>query len=125
MKKLKTLLSLIITVIILTCTMEVHAAPVKDIGYKKLFNAVYYADKYSDLKDAFGYNEKLLYRHFLTYGMKEGRNASPEFNVLGYKKYYTDLQKAFGENLKQYYEHYIIYGNIHFCDFSFFLWKIP
>jgi hypothetical protein len=32
-----------------------------------------YADRYSDLKNAFGYNTGSLFQHFRHYGMKEGR----------------------------------------------------
>ncbi len=42
-------------------------------GLKDLFNAEYYANQYADLKAAFGYDEELLYTHFLEYGLKEGR----------------------------------------------------
>ena len=110
MKKLKTLLSLIVTVIILTCTMEVHAAPVKDIGYEKLFNAVYYAERYPDLKAAYGYDTKALYSHFLNYGMYEGRDAHPDFSVKDYKEHYADLKAVYGDNIQKYYEHFLVFG---------------
>ena len=34
-----------------------------------------YADRYSDLKDAFGYDKNALYAHYITYGIREGRIA--------------------------------------------------
>lgn len=94
---------------ILTSTIEVEAK-VKDIGYDKIFNAVYYADRYPDLKNAYGYNNKLLYEHFLNYGMYEGRDAHPEFCIGKYKESYDDLRTAFGNNNEKYYEHFITYG---------------
>ena len=46
-----------------------------DEGYKdKPLN--YYADTYSDLKDAFGYDADALYNHYITYGKGEGRRIS-------------------------------------------------
>ena len=75
-----------------------------------VFNAKYYADRYPALKKVFGYNEKLLFNHFVQYGMKEGRQASAEFNVNAYKKRYPNLAKVFGNNLPQYYKHYAANG---------------
>lgn len=81
------------------------------IDYSLVFNPTYYANKYSDLKKAFGTDSKKLFSHFCQYGMKEGRNGSATFNVQAYKNRYADLQKAFGNDLKQYYIHYLKYGN--------------
>ena len=36
----------------------------------------YYADTYSDLKDAFGYDANSLYNHYSTYGRNEGRRLA-------------------------------------------------
>lgn len=43
-------------------------------GYSQ-FNAPYYANKYADLKNAFGYNKYSLIAHYLIYGQSEGRSA--------------------------------------------------
>lgn len=40
------------------------------------FNHINYADRYPDLKAAFGYDKIALYRHYITYGIAEGRTAS-------------------------------------------------
>ena len=37
------------------------------------FDYIDYADRYSDLKAAFGYDRDALYDHYLTYGINEGR----------------------------------------------------
>lgn len=81
-----------------------------NLDYRLVFNSSYYADKYPDLKAAFGLNESKLLNHFITYGMKEGRQAIETFNVTVYRNKYADLQKAFGDNLSAYYEHYITNG---------------
>lgn len=80
------------------------------IDYSLVFDPIYYANKYSDLKAAFGTNVTKLFEHFLANGMWEGRVASSNFNVTVYKERYTDLQKAFGEDLPSYYKHYVEFG---------------
>ena len=42
---------------------------------KDNFDYVRYADDYQDLKDAFGYDAKALYDHYLNNGRAEGRTA--------------------------------------------------
>lgn len=80
------------------------------LDYSLVFNPTYYANKYADLKKAFGVNATALFNHFKQYGMKEGRKASANFDVKVYKNTYADLRAAFGENLPLYYKHYIEYG---------------
>lgn len=80
------------------------------LDYSLVFDPVYYANKYPDLKKAFGTNSTALFNHFCTYGMKEGRIASANFNVNVYKDGYADLRNAFGNNLPLYYKHYITNG---------------
>ena len=79
-------------------------------GLHDIFDAKYYADSYADLKEAFGYDENLLYQHFLTYGLKEGRNMSPILNVVAYRKAYSDLNAAFGDNWDAYVDHFFTFG---------------
>ena len=81
------------------------------IDYAMVFNPTYYAQVNTDVKKAFGNNEKKLFEHFCKNGMKEGRVAIETFNVLVYKSNNADLQKAFGNNLPDYYKHYIQYGH--------------
>lgn len=57
------------------------------------FNAIYYADTYSDLKKAYEYDEKKLKNHWLTYGIREGRSASPVLNLKYYIQNNSDLKK--------------------------------
>lgn len=40
------------------------------------FNHIAYANRYADLKAAFGYDKEALYEHYLTYGIGEGRIAT-------------------------------------------------
>jgi cytoskeletal protein RodZ len=55
------------------------------------FDASYYASRYSDLYAAYGNDAKALYKHFVTYGINEGRQASAQFNVLAYQQNNQDL----------------------------------
>lgn len=49
-----------------------------------VFDASFYADSYQDLKNAFGYDEAMLYNHFINNGIREGRCASPYFDIKWY-----------------------------------------
>ncbi len=82
----------------------------KGVDYGYVFNPNYYADHNSDLKNAFGYDDKKLFNHFCTYGMKEGRQAISNFNLSAYKQNNPDLVQAYGNNNPAYYEHYCRYG---------------
>lgn len=79
------------------------------INYAPVFNAEYYANKYEDIKNAFGNDYNAMFKHFCEHGMKEQRIASAGFNILIYKNQ-KDLQKAFGDDYPKYYEHFIEYG---------------
>ena len=80
------------------------------LDYTFVFNPNFYAERYKDLKEAFGYESKQLFYHFIYFGMGECRQAIDSFEVHSYKNRYPDLQKAFGNNWSEYYKHYIQYG---------------
>ena len=73
-----------------------------------VFDANYYASKYADLKKAFGNNASQLYNHYVTYGAKEGRQASPIFSSSYYTTKNVDLKAAFGSDY--------VRGVQHFCS---------
>ena len=105
-KKWKRMAALVVAV----TTMFAGTLTVSAEGVKDVFDAKYYADTYSDLKAAFGYDEKALYNHYVTYGLSEGRCGSPTFNVVEYRKAYADLEAAFGDNWDAYVNHYFEFG---------------
>lgn len=74
-----------------------------------IFDANFYSDSYSDLKKAFGTNEGALYNHFLNYGIKEGRTASPYFSIKWYREKNSDLKAAFGNDNRKAFEHFLKY----------------
>lgn len=87
-----------------------------DMGY--VFNPKFYADKYKDLKDAFGYDDKKLFEHFCKYGMFEyiennndyPRQAIASFNCKAYMRNYPTLVDEYKDNYSLYYEHYCRFG---------------
>ncbi len=74
------------------------------------FNYVYYADNNKDLKEAYGYNEEKLRYHWLTWGIKEGRSASPILDLNYYVEHNDDLKKAFGNDYIKAYNHFCQWG---------------
>lgn len=80
------------------------------IDYSKVYDFNYYLNHHADLRDAFGMNDEGALRHFVIFGMREGRQATANFQVQSYKNAYVDLRKAFGNDLSQYYIHYIRHG---------------
>ncbi len=80
------------------------------VDYSKVYDYNFYTNKYPDIKKAFGYDDTAVLRHFVNYGMKEGRQAKAGFQVQSYKNAYADLRGAFASDLPKYYLHYINYG---------------
>jgi len=101
----KIFVTVVAVLVLLSGTANVSAAGLEDV-----FSAQYYADRYPDLKAAFGTDEAMLFQHFLDYGVKEGRNMSPVLDVAYYREKYEDLDKAFGDNWDAYVDHYFTYG---------------
>ena len=101
----KFLATTLFAAILLSCSLSVNAAGIKDI-----FSANYYADSYEDLYAAFEYDEAKLLKHVKEYGLKEGRDVSPILDVVFYRETYPDLDAAFGDNWDAYVKHYFEYG---------------
>lgn len=78
--------------------------------YSPVFDPVYYAARYKDLRDAFGNDARMLWYHFTVCGMNEFRQASEEFNPEVYRARYADVAKAYGDNKPLYYFHYCAFG---------------
>lgn len=75
------------------------------------FQYRFYADMYPDLKRVFGYNEDLLYDHWLKMGVKEGRIGAPGYSPSFYLKKNGDVAKAFGAtNYAMAFYHYTTFG---------------
>lgn len=77
------------------------------------FNYIRYADKNPDLKAAFGYDAKALYKHYTTFGISENRGSYSIYDTFDYTRYaddYADLKASFGYDAKALYRHYATYG---------------
>lgn len=86
-------------------TLNVSAADISTF-----FDAEYYAEQNPDVAAACGTDEEALYQHYMTYGIKEGRNCSEVFNVKLYREQYPDLEEAFGDDWEAYVNHYFTVG---------------
>ena len=80
------------------------------VDYRRVYDYNYYVSKYPNLKKVYGDDDVAVLKHFVNYGMKEGRQASSEFCLQNYKARYAGLRSAFGNDNVKYYMHYIQYG---------------
>ena len=89
------------------------------VDYAPVYDPEYYLSRNGDVEKAFTkstyggvtmVDDSAVLRHFINYGMSEGRRGSEAFDVYSYKTRYLDLRKAYGSNLKAYYCHYLEYG---------------
>ena len=78
--------------------------------YATVYNYEYYRKNNADLQKIFGEDSAKYLKHFVQYGMKEGRQGSEEFNLEVYKYNSADLCAAYKDNNAAYYKHYINYG---------------
>ncbi len=80
------------------------------VDYSSVYNLSYYLNNNSDLRSVYGLDDSLYLKHFVGYGMHEGRTAISGFNVYNYKNRYEDLRNVYGNSLGKYYIHYMYYG---------------
>lgn len=100
---------------LLTCGVSVfmlsaNTLSVSAVDMGTFFDAEYYAEQYPDVVEVYGTEEEALYEHYVTYGIKEGRNCSEILNVTLYREQYPDLERAFGDNWEAYVDHYLNIG---------------
>ena len=81
------------------------------VDYKCVYDFNYYLANNPDLATVFGrYDDKALLSHYVNFGIREGRVASPYFDVSYYKENNADLKAAFGDDNMSYVRHFITYG---------------
>ena len=89
------------------------------VDYAPVYDPEYYLSRNGDVEKAFTkstyggvtmVDDSAVLRHFINYGMSEGRRGSEAFDVYSYKMRYLDLRKAYGSDLKGYYFYYLEYG---------------
>lgn len=79
--------------------------------YSAIFNADYYYNLYPDLQTTIGKDANALLKHFIEFGMKEGRVGNATFNVKAYMKNNPDLVGLLKSyDLTLYFKHYVNYG---------------
>ncbi|MEE3437619.1 MAG: CotH kinase family protein [Lachnospiraceae bacterium] len=77
------------------------------INYRAVFNPVYYMERYPEVAAVCHSDPRVLLRHFIEYGMKEGRQGSLLFDPEYYIETYPDLAEHYGtSDLTQFYIHY-------------------
>lgn len=82
------------------------------VNYAAVYDAAYYAAANPDAAAVYGTDETLLFQHFLTVGMAEGRQGNAVFNVWAYREANPDLAAVFGDNLAQYYTFYCMNNGV-------------
>lgn len=92
------------------CVLLMSGFSVSAADLQDFFDAEHYASQYEDLQKAFGNDEKLLWNHYLNYGLKEKREAFRLLNLAKYRENYADLDEAFGDEWEAYLRHYLTYG---------------
>ncbi|MCR5292755.1 MAG: polysaccharide deacetylase family protein [Eubacterium sp.] len=80
------------------------------MDYSLVYDYYYYTQRYPDVKRTYGNDDIAALRHFINFGMKEGRQGKASFDVWSYKNAHPDIRAAYGNDLKSYYIHYIKYG---------------
>ena len=80
------------------------------IDYSRVYDYNYYIAHNPDVVQVLGNDDLTVLKHFINYGMDEGRRGCDSFNVQSYQLEYGDLRKAYGDDLKSYYLHYIRFG---------------
>ena len=80
------------------------------IDYSAVYDYHYYIQHNPDVVQVLGDDEEVVLRHFVEFGMSEGRKGNSEFDVRSYRLQYQDLRVAFRNNLPAYYIHYIECG---------------
>ncbi|MCR5402376.1 MAG: hypothetical protein K6E91_00955 [Butyrivibrio sp.] len=73
---------------------------------RSAFDATFYANKYPDVKKAYGTNADALFNHFINNGMKEGRMINANFDPKAYIDAYSDIKAYCKGDYSKAYEHY-------------------
>lgn len=90
--------------------IAVEAADNVDQALRNNFDAVFYANKYADVKAAFGTDANALFNHFKQHGMTEGRMMNVNFDPKAYISAYSDVAAYCNGDYRKAYEHYVMHG---------------
>lgn len=78
--------------------------------WKPVFDAEEYAKLNRDVSKQVGKDRRALLRHFILYGMNQGRRANSSFDVRAYMKYSPDVTEYYEGRKWECYIHYIEIG---------------
>lgn len=76
----------------------------------RVFNWLFYVNNHADLLMAGIHSEAAARRHWQSYGIAEGRQASPTFHTVQYLDQYADLRAAYGRDFRAALTHYLVHG---------------
>jgi len=77
---------------------------------KSFFDFEYYKEQNPDVVEQYGDSYEVLFNHFCTKGVFEGRTGSADFDPAAYASAYGDLKAQFGTDILSYYRHYATEG---------------
>lgn len=110
-KKKIIIFALVLSMFIIPLKTDAQGNAVYNLNdYSPVYDYEYYRANNPDISLILGEDESLYLKHFVEYGMKEGRRANESFDVRSYMNANPDLRRAFGTNKEIYYVHYIKYG---------------
>lgn len=78
--------------------------------FSYVFDAKFYANKYADLKKAYGNDYMALFNHYITWGFWEGRQASAIYDPNYYLENNLDVKNVFGNDYKSVLNHFLRFG---------------
>jgi hypothetical protein len=78
--------------------------------FEPVFEAQYYLEHNKDIRSLVGTDEKALLKHFICYGMYEGRIANEDFDIIAYERYNPDVVTLWKFDQRACYLHYITNG---------------
>lgn len=94
--------------------LELIEGPYVDVAKVSacIFNPRMYADRYPDVKRAFGYNEAKIRDHYVRFGIAQGREYKPgcRFDAEIYAELNPDVKNAYKTNKAQITNHYKVFG---------------
>ncbi len=89
------------------------------MGYS--LNPKWYADRYSDVKNAFGYDGLKLFKHYIEYGASDHPEGSTAFSASQYLANNSDLQRAWDNNPgthATYRDNINVYAAVHYSTYG-------
>lgn len=91
-------------------TTQFSPLPPPSVTDERVFSPEFYGQKYPDLAAHGLTTPEQLTQHWKEFGIREGRQGSPEFNSAQYLDGYPDLRKNGVQTPEQALQHYLTYG---------------